>query len=195
MNQRREADLSAILSAPQKRELLSLVSSITNTMQEQVCQYFGPQAPPLTSLPPNSTSSNPSFNEPAAETQGNAKSAYRSQTQPHGFAQPDSEHAELKKEALAAFQKWQSSLTKRVCEVSVGGEQPPLSLNQQGRVATGKQTGKEATRRLGRPPLGFRKAGGPSGSKGCSTGELFCSILPLIILQLRYQKVGGTNMR
>ena len=163
-SQRREADLSAILSATQKTELVLLVASTTNAMQDHVCKVFDQQAPP-TGCRPMSFSSNSDTKVPALVARGCNIAAGQTLAQAPHTIEPDGAQGELKREALAAFQKWQTAITKRVSEIHVAGDQVQQAPQAQGKLPNNRQPGRASGRGPGR-------TGGLNSGRGNPNGEV-----------------------
>ncbi|EFX06474.1 vesicle transport v-SNARE protein [Grosmannia clavigera kw1407] len=166
---RREADLSEILTTPEKEELLLLVTSITDEMLQQIVLVFdSPIVPLLHSVPVNIVVKG-SFNktEPGATDKNPNNSPSKSETD--GKEEPDGVQAELKKEAIAALNKWQVAVTKRFTEISAARDQPPNQSQQRGKAQNGKLPQRSSGRGgPNRPSVTADKPGGrgvrlPSG--------------------------------
>ncbi|KJR83895.1 uncharacterized protein SPSK_00233 [Sporothrix schenckii 1099-18] len=141
--QRREADLSGIISTAQKTELVLLVASITSEMQEHVCKVFDHQ-PSSTFFRPVHYSSNSHAKSPPLMSSGRNVVVNQIHGQyPHamGF---DGAQGELKREALSSFQKWQAAVTKRVSEIRASGDQMQQAPQTQGKTFNNKQSGRAA---------------------------------------------------
>lgn len=183
-SQCREADLSALLSAVQKNELVLLVVSITNAMQDHVCQVFDQQAPPPAGYPPKSVPNKPDSTRPALVAEGCNIVAEQPQTRTLCISEPDGTQGELKKEALAAFQKWQAAVTNRVSEIVVARDQSTRAPQVQENPSNGRQPGRVPGRAPGRvPDRGFGRSpsipGRPSGGgggRGSPSGEFVLSV-------------------
>ncbi|OAA55955.1 hypothetical protein SPI_08162 [Niveomyces insectorum RCEF 264] len=178
---RREADLRALLATvDQKNELARLVDSITDTMQSQIGQVFDqPAGPsPITHVPINVANNPHATKSPGLHTAiaaghrieaglpGEKENDSRGRQSPlhgasgdrDGTAEPRGVQEELKKEALAVFQKWQAMVAKRVSEIATA-EDPPLAQQAQ------KQPRPSNGRASGRPPP---KGGAPGKGSGTS---------------------------
>jgi len=150
---RREIDLSGLLTPAQKTELVQLVNTLTDNMQQQITSIFElPLAP--TFLGSAEAEEANVWGPPVGAN--NAKSiAVPTKTPPEpaeGFTTgrlPRDPHAtgevaamivnkreneiakkvqvELKKDVILAFKKWQTAVLKRVSDISAGREYPSQS--------------------------------------------------------------------
>lgn len=162
-NQRREADLGSILSVTQKNELVALVASVTNVMQDQICKVFENQAPP-TGCRPMVSSTNQGARVSALVTKAINVIANQTHSQAPHTIEPDGAQGELKREALAAFQKWQAAITKRVSEIHAAGDQVQQASQAQAKAPNNRQPGRVPGRGLGRGG-GLNTGRGPQSGK------------------------------
>lgn len=170
-NHRRDADLSTIISATQKSELVLLAASIMNTMQEHVCKVFDQQTSRPGCQPTMSPLNNTGMKQPVLVT------IACNTTESHNRAyvvEPDGAQGELKKEALAAFHKWQMVLTKRISEIHTAGDQVQQATAVQAKSFSGRQSGRA-------PGRGAGRAGGPNNGRASSNGKISsCSALYIL---------------
>lgn len=162
-NQRREADLSSILSVTQKNELVTLIASVMNAMQDQICKVFENQAPHA-SCRPMVSSTNQVAKVPALVTKAINVIANQVQSQAPHTIEPDGAQGELKREALAAFQKWQAAITKRVSEIHAAGDQVQQASQAQMKAPNNRQPGRVPRRGVGR-------GGGLNNGRGPQSGK------------------------
>ena len=161
---RREADLSAVLSSLQKKELILLTASITNAMQEHIKKIFDQQTsspsftPSVNTVPFNTEPNTPVLIDRSSNIVQRTSSEQRENV-------PGSNYylGELRKEALAAFQRWHVSITKRVSEITVSAEHSVHTSQGQAKLE-GKNAGRAPCRGLGRP-------GDAGGNRGASNGK------------------------
>ena len=158
--QRREADFSSVLSPSQKTELVALVNSTTKFMQDEICSFFDRVDKPLADVPSNAAA-NKNMNSQDPIVDAKTDSGIRDVTEAQGM------QGELKKEAVAAYQKWLALINKRVSEISAVKEQPSQPSQSQGRFSNGKQP----TRGPGRG--GHRGGKGGVGGKLCAMPRAF----------------------
>lgn len=146
---RREADLSAVLSTPQKDELMLLVASITGAMQEHVCKVFDQQDPSLGC----SLVSAFLISEPKKPVLTDTSGNIATRPSPEQVTKPLNSggvQGELRKEALAAFQRWQIAITKRMSEIAVSADLPVQASQSQTKPTAGRHSGRTPGRGLGR---------------------------------------------
>lgn len=137
---KREADLSGFLTSDEKPELIALVTRITDKMQDQITQAFDSSgvgddkqnAPPSfwSNLPaklkdlslrhPEKENEDPATSKPGGSVGGEA---LESSIPEKGKTEAKHDEAavglqELKKEILHFFRRWQTSVHKRVSDIS-----------------------------------------------------------------------------
>ncbi len=140
---KREADLSALLTLAQRADLILLVTTTTDIMQQQTTRVFGPPSPDLPALADveNGGKRRSWYLQPALLDMSKIGSSLKENARPGKQTAktsagdktrhlpdkkdevPDTSQAELKREALAFFKKWQASVLKRVGEISVAPQQ------------------------------------------------------------------------
>lgn len=152
---RRDADFSYFLTAAQKNELQALATSIMEGMLQQVCLIFEPPTKPLQSnvavnIVPQNNPVTVTFKTYGKNDKGELEE--KGENEETGGVQP-----ELKKDAIAAFKKWQAMVAKRFTEISVVTRDPP---QQSARTPNGKpwsKTSKAIGDRFGRTIAGGKK--------------------------------------
>jgi len=171
---KREADLSSLLNAFQRTDLITLTTAITDTMRQEILRMFevstgesgdshGAEAQKRSSwhlLPATFDLKNLDLNfkenaKPTARPSnldnrrqgGNLDKKARDTLAKEEDEALNTPQAELKKEALANFDKWRSSIVKRVTDISAAKENTQASTSRPpGRASAGgtRSTGKSA---------------------------------------------------
>ncbi|KAJ3496805.1 hypothetical protein NLG97_g2381 [Lecanicillium saksenae] len=153
---RRIADLTGVISATEKTDLIVLVTAITEKMYRDINGLFdSPQVPPLegegpirnwltlalrqhensdkeNAAPPNSFANRP------------ARSAVRKPSvhQDDADAELPSQLQELRREAVAFFRKWQASLLQRLRDLAVTTVEEDFASRSRGRGYRGAPRGR-----------------------------------------------------
>jgi hypothetical protein len=143
---KRELDVSSILTTDQRNELVLLVARITEGMQRQLCKTFDatdadaratPLRKPWHTLFPNKLKDNSfSLGGRGSRTRGEDSAIERESHEPR--------LVELKKEAVAAFRKWQSIVQRRISDLSAKGAVTKAGQSYASIASSGPVAGKSA---------------------------------------------------
>lgn len=153
---RREIDLSGLLTPAHKTELVQLISTLTDSMQQQIAGIF--EQPPASSSPDDgetfkakawsfsagsSNVKSPTLPFQDATKPTNDPAVGRLLWEPAADGRPavmgvskcENEdykkgQLELAKDVMAAFKKWQTAVIKRIGDISAGREHPSPSTRQ-----------------------------------------------------------------
>ncbi|KAK1972140.1 DUF726-domain-containing protein [Colletotrichum sublineola] len=190
---RTQTDLTGVLTLDEKNELISLVSNILDSMQDQISNIF--HSPPITPATvedpnnswlslslfkntsnaitqPQSAANKENVRPSSASTQQNAAKTYN---RAHEIVEKEEKEAmtpqlqELKKECLVVFKKWQGNVLTRAKDISVRVPEASTSpTDRGGRGGRGTRGGRgdRGTPQGGRAaPRGRGGRGGPLGVK------------------------------
>ncbi|CCF38364.1 hypothetical protein CH063_09466, partial [Colletotrichum higginsianum] len=195
-NQRRrtQTDLTGVLTIDEKDELISLVSNILDSMQDQISNIFHspPITPATTEDPQHSWLSLSLLKNKASAISQSQSTANKENTRPssssaqqdagktykkaHDIVEKEEKEAmtpqlqELKKECLVVFQKWQGNVLTRAKDISVKDPEAssagPAGRGGRGGRGTRGGRGDRGTPQGGRgTPRGRGGRGGPLSVK------------------------------
>lgn len=178
---RRPVDLTGCVTLPEKNDLTTLVSAITEKMHNDISNIF--DSPPVSPVSQETSHhhwlSLPLLHRrakenvpPSSQTYQQAGSSSKSYNKAHTSIEKEEKESitpqlrELKKESLAFFRKWQATLIQRLRDVNVTDPNAAQG-NTRGR---GRGGFRGAFR--GRNDRGGRGGGGPSrGGLSLATGK------------------------
>lgn len=146
---RRIVDLTGVLSATEKSDLIVLVTAITEKMYREINTLFdSPQIPPLEGEGPIRNwltlallQHESSEKENAIPPKSFANQPTASPTRKSSFPKDDAEEEypsqlqELKKESIVFFRKWQSTLLQRLRDMAVTTIEEDITPRSRGRNA------------------------------------------------------------
>ncbi|OHW99888.1 DUF726 domain-containing protein [Colletotrichum incanum] len=192
---RTQTDLTGVLTIDEKNELISLVSNILDSMQDQISNIFhSPPITPATTQDPNNSwlslslfkntanaitqSQNTADKENARPSSASAQQdAGKTYNRAHEIVEKEEKEAmtpqlqELKKECLVVFRKWQGNVLTRAKDISV--RDPEASAAPAGRGSRGSRGPRDGRGDRGTPKGGRgtpRGRGGRGGPLGVKTG-------------------------
>ncbi|KAJ6783567.1 hypothetical protein PWT90_09829 [Aphanocladium album] len=153
---RRIADLTGVLSATEKSDLIILVTAITEKMYRDINSLFdSPQIPPLEgegrvrnwlalALRQHEISDKENATPPSSFANKPVGSIVRKHSIHQGDADEElpSQLQELKKEAIAFFRKWQASLVQRLRDMAVTTMDEEFASRGRGRGFRGAPRGR-----------------------------------------------------